>query len=423
MRKFRSLRAALLTLAICCPIGASGAGFDYTYILGDSLSDQRNLFIATESLIGVGIPRADHYWQGRFSNGKNYVDVLSERMGIVTNASLLGGNNFADGGARTDYNIVEADSTKPFPVNLLGQGGALPENAFPWTLDSQRAAFTARGVYDPDGLYIVFAGANDLSDLITMVAIHSKYPLLFPDPQPALVMGKVLQSINNTIAAFVTAGARNIMVPNVPNLGVIPAVTSNGPAFAGLAAAMTAQYNAALNTMLSGWEATGLVNIIPFNTYSLLTNLVNNPAAYGFSNATTPCYTGFVGPTQPGSECAAPGSYVFWDIEHPTTAAHGLLADRMRAAIVQDILEDLSMKVNIHAVIPTGVKTSLDARLKEVQQALTDNNTANDGAAAKSLTSFINAVKALTGNKIPDDTANYLIGQAEKVVPLIARGD
>jgi phospholipase/lecithinase/hemolysin len=245
---------------------------------------------------------------------------------------------------------------------------------------------------------------------------------MFPDPQPAVFMGKILESINQAIAAYVASGARNILVPNVPNLGVIPSVTIHGPAFSDLAASLTAQYNTALASMLSQWEASGYVNIIPFDTYSFLTQVVNNPAAYGFSNATAPCYTGFVGPAAPGDTvCSTSDSYVFWDKEHPTTAAHAVLADRMRAAIILDILDDLINKINnVNNGIPAALQKTLSAKLEDARKAFTDSNATNDVAAAGSLGEFIDLVKAQTGKKIPLNTANYLIGQTEKIIPLIA---
>ncbi len=423
MKNFGSLSVVLLVLVILCPVGVFGAGFSNLYVIGDSLSDQGNLFYATQFLAGSGVPAADHYWMGRFANGYNYVDVLSERMGITSTNSLSGGNNFADGGARIDYNIVELDSSEPFPVNLLGQGGIFPENAFPWTLDAQRTVFATRGVYDPDALFVVFAGANDLNDLITMAAMHSQNPM-FPDPQPAVFMGKILESINQAIASYLASGARNILVPNVPNLGLIPAATIHGPYFSALAAYLTTQYNNALASMLSQWEASGYVNIIPFDTYSFLIQVVKSPADYGFLNATSPCYTGFVSPAGPGDTvCDTPDSYVFWDREHPTTAAHAVLADRMRAAIVLDILDDLTNKINnVNNGIPAGLRKTLGATLNDARKVLTDSNATNDVAAAASLEDFINQVSAQVGKKISLNTADYLVGQAEKIIPLIVSG-
>ena len=57
--------------------------FTHMFVLGDSLSDQGNLFFATSDL-GVAvnlapIPAADHYYMGRFSNGENYAGLLAQK--------------------------------------------------------------------------------------------------------------------------------------------------------------------------------------------------------------------------------------------------------------------------------------------------------------------------------------------------------
>src|SRR5215467_8906961 len=84
------------------------------YVLGDSLSDQGNLFQAT-SEIGPAfnvppLPDANFYFDGRFSNGEIYAGQLANMLGFTIGPSLAGGNNFAFGGARTAYNTVEPPS-------------------------------------------------------------------------------------------------------------------------------------------------------------------------------------------------------------------------------------------------------------------------------------------------------------------------
>lgn len=433
--------AALLALAIASPIVASGAGFDNIYVIGDSLSDQGNLFYATEFLTGSGIPADDHYWEGRFADGEIWAGVLADRMDITLEPSIFNfeegtidyecvddgsdcGTNFAHGGARTDYNRVEDDSTKPHPVPYLGQGGVLPEDEFPWTIDTQVAAFATRGITGPDALYVVFSGANDLSDLISMVAACQTVSPLFCQDRglPGKAIPVVLTGINNAIDTFAAAGARDILVPNMPNLGVIPAIIPFGQGFIDLATTLTAQYNQALDAMLelaqAKWE--GQVNIIRFDTFSLITEVVTDPEAFGFSNAAEPCYTGFVEPDLDGTEteCDAPDSYVFWDIEHPTAAFHAFLADRVMAAIVIDILDDLGQQVS-GLDAKKGVKASLNAKLDGAMRALTDENTNNDGAAVRKLLKFIKMVEIRQGKHISDDTAVSLIERAEQVLALL----
>ena len=94
--------------------------FKHMVVLGDSLSDQGNLFFATSDLgqafLLPPIPAADHYYMGRFSNGENYAGLLAQKLGITLTPSESGGSNYAFGGARTDYNRVEFRPTVPPPL-------------------------------------------------------------------------------------------------------------------------------------------------------------------------------------------------------------------------------------------------------------------------------------------------------------------
>ena len=133
------------------------------YVLGDSLSDQGNMLAAT-TVLGAplgqpGIPDQLHYFQGRFSNGENYVDVLASDLGFSVTPSLAGGTNFAFGGTRTNYNIIEQ------PL------GPYPPGAYPWTLNLQTRAFLAPAAtrdVDPTALYVVFSGSNDIGDILSL---------------------------------------------------------------------------------------------------------------------------------------------------------------------------------------------------------------------------------------------------------------
>lgn len=278
--------------------------FDNIYVLGDSLSDQGNLLAATALIPGAPLlPDPLHYFDGRFSNGPNYVDVLAQQLGLSSGPSLLGGNNFAFGGARTTSNF--ADSF--FPPGL-----------FPWSLNAETAAFAARHVNDPNGLYIVFSGSNDIGDIVGLGL------------DPATVMTTLLNGIDNAIAAFRLAGAQTILVPNVPDLGLEPAFAGNA-AGAAAATALSQQYDALLQAQLA---AIAGVNIIAFDTFDWSRTVVNDPGAFGLSNVTIPCYSGFILPDPTATTCPDPDDYLFWDIEHPTSAGQALFA----AQVLQDLV-------------------------------------------------------------------------------------
>jgi phospholipase/lecithinase/hemolysin len=68
------------------------------------------------------------------------------------------------------------------------------------------------------------------------------------------------------------------------------------------------------------------------DAYGLLTDAVSDPAKFGFSNVTDPCWTGgFTGYATGGTVCstlpAVQDTYLFWDTVHPTAEGHLLVAE------------------------------------------------------------------------------------------------
>ncbi len=326
--KKSKLSYVVLIFGLLIPVLGAAAPFSNIYVLGDSLSDQGNLYAATLATAGTGLPANDHYYQGRFSNGPIYADLLAQKLGLTLTPSISGGNNFAYGGARTDYSRF--DSNAPTPPGP-GPYPAPPE-AFPWSLKGEQKAFEDRHVYDPNGLYIVWSGANDLGDLIPMAigdALHGTDNVAAP-------LNNVVQGIQSVINDFITAGAQHILVPNIPDLGLVPLVFSgNPPIVATTATSLTSRFNKLLDTMLDTFTG---VNISRVDTFNMLQQVVANPSTYGFTNANTACYSGFVAPDIAGTAtvCSDPSSYVFWDSEHLTTAFNALLADRFFQAVVPE---------------------------------------------------------------------------------------
>ena len=313
----RSLIARFVVLlALAAPLPGSAYPFDAVYVLGDSFSDQGNLFGATTLALGPAnaLPAADHYFSGRFSNGPVYTDLLAQQFGLPLTPSLTGGNNFAYGGARTAYNRVDA----------VPLGGPFPSPIFPWSLNAEVAAFSARGVHDPNALYIVFSGANDIGDIVAARM------------NPATVIPSTVNGILGAVDAFRLAGARTVLVPNIPDLGLTPAFRFLGAPAVNPASIFSGLFNQALHTALDAYDARFDLNIIQFQTDDLFNSVVSNPGLFGLSNVTTPCYSGFVAPNPGGTECAALDQFLFWDVVHPTAAVHRLLADAIVVAVVPE---------------------------------------------------------------------------------------
>lgn len=280
------------------------------YVLGDSLSDQGNFFAITSSLgnpalITPPLEYTDGATFGRFTNGKNYIDYLAPKLGLSSTSSLLGGNNYAYGGARTDDHPQLG-----FAASLLGQYA---------TYNSTHAAA------DPNALYIVWAGANNLKDI------------LLPPTGTPLTSAQISQELFDTvgdvgqvISSLAGIGAKNILVPNLPDLGIVPLATGGGAPNAD-ATFLAASYNALLDSVLDNFSA---INLMRFDSFSFVDDVYYNPAKYGLSDVTGVAYSKFV--EAGGSTVANPDEYLSWDGFHPTSAAHSLLADGIYRSAVPE---------------------------------------------------------------------------------------
>ena len=298
---------SLLTLLLS--VSDQALAFSKLYVIGDSLSDQGNLFAATSAAAGPAnaLPASDHYFNGRFSNGPIYTDLLAAGLGLPLGPSIAGGSNFAYGGARTTYNIVESTV-----------GGPLPPGLFPWSLNAQVQAFRNLGIQDPGGLFIVFSGSNDVADILVRSL------------NPATVIPNAINGVLGAVRAFIDAGAQTIVVPNVPDLGLTPLFLGQGTAASAAATQLSIAFNSLLDTSL---DAVSGVEIVRVDTFALFRNVVSHPGDFGLSNVTTPCYSGFVAPNPAGTECGNSSEFLFWDIVHPTTSVHSILAGAVITAV------------------------------------------------------------------------------------------
>ena len=135
----RGLRAlSVVGALVIALVSAQASAYSALYVFGDSLSDSGNVGV----LSGGTIP-APPYAPGRFSNGPVWVETLAANLGLSATAALAGGTNWAFGGAVT--------------------GG--PFTSSTPTLTAQVSSFylpSVGGVADPNALYVVWGGGNDV---------------------------------------------------------------------------------------------------------------------------------------------------------------------------------------------------------------------------------------------------------------------
>jgi outer membrane lipase/esterase len=312
-------RTRLLVGAVALALAASSAHaqrFSGVVTFGDSLSDAGNVAAVTP-----GVPAGNS-----FTTNPDPVmaQVLAAFFGQNQTNSLAGGSNYAWGGACAQS---ATGPTTPFCVSP-----DVPR------LNAQISQYLGTGttVRNPNALFTVWMGANDIFPLIQVWGANPATASANAQVGGIPVATAVLQQVGRLQAA----GARNIVVLNLPDLGITPAFLPGSPSAAGapLATLATVSYNGALS---QGLSQLGL-GIIPINTFALVNEVRANPGAFGFTNVTgTACgsLSGSLvcGPAGSGLPFGfAPGSnntFLFADGVHPTGAGHRLLANVVLATI------------------------------------------------------------------------------------------
>ena len=304
MSKSRTVRTALaaaLALAVL-PAAAHDQPFSSTVFFGDSLTDA--------GYFRPLLPPNVQAVTGQFTTNPGLVwsQWLAEHYGTQARPNGNGqtGDNHAAGGARNG-------------VDVTGALGFTP------SLATQAAGYLAAngGRADPDALYTVWGGANDL------FAVTS-------DPGNAqAIIGAAVGAQVGIIGGLQAAGARYVLVPNIPDLGLTPSFRAQGPAAAAQGTALATGYNQALFSTLA---SNGLA-VIPVDTFAFLREVAADPAQFGITNVTgTACMPQITAQSltcNPTSLVSpdAPQTYLFADGVHPASGAHVALADLAIAAI------------------------------------------------------------------------------------------
>ncbi|MFD1298533.1 autotransporter domain-containing protein [Lysobacter gummosus] len=294
MKPVRTALAAALVLA-AAPAFAAGDPYSQTVFIGDSLTDSGHFRPALIQAVGPNGALI-----GRFTTNPGLVwsEWLADYYGTNATSDNQGGTNYAVGGARTG-------------TNTSGALGTIP------SLATQTANYLAAngGRADPNALYTVWGGANDL------------FAVAAGAPAQSTITNAVTAQIG-VIGALRNAGAEYILVPTVPDLGVTPQFRAGGAAQQAAGTQLASTYNAAL---YGGIASAGL-RVIPLDTFNLLREITANPNPYGIGNVTgTACNPQITASSLTCSPAnTVPGgadTYAFADGVHPSSKSHRILAD------------------------------------------------------------------------------------------------
>jgi outer membrane lipase/esterase len=289
----RSFRPALAAAATALMLGSSAASaqFSNAYIFGDSLGD------------------AGQYG-GRFTTnpGLTFPMYVAQRYGLSATPSFTGGNDFAQGGARVN---------SPSPL--------IPPSAPNLSIADQVTQFLTRGPVDPNALYQIQGGANDIFVLVQQAGGGQI--------TPAQLQAAVVQAASDLVtqvARLRAAGARYVVVYGVPDIGLTPRA-----ALVNAQATFTNVSNLFNSTLNAGLAAANL-QVVQVNAAGLLREVMASPASFGFTNVTQGVCTVDLPGCGPNTLRDPNGAltWAFADTVHPTTGL-ALIGAQAAASMIE----------------------------------------------------------------------------------------
>ncbi len=341
--------SAALALALTASTAAQAQVFTEVVSFGDSLTDAGNVGTLQ------GLPPGSSFTTNQ---DPVYSQILSSMFGAgpQTNISAIipgsSGSNYAYGGACAISNgtpiQIALPPGQPTPIfncaNSPGTFSLAAQMVYAGLITP--AGVPIAGSADPNALYTYWAGANDLlsaQSVATQFVINGGNPA-FASGVAQTVFGQAGATAIGEIKLLQAAGAKTVVVFNLPDLGKTPANLGNTQVTAA-SVIFNAQFNAGLATLNDG--------IVAINTWGIINEVVANPSAYGFTNITGtacpasslacgPASAGY--PTQPTS-----ATYLFADGIHPSGRAHALLANVVYATIKAPGIVSLAPEVALQA--------------------------------------------------------------------------
>ena len=279
--------------------------FNSIYCFGYSWTDTQDL------IHGCGGPTAcpSCYWQGRYSNGPMWPELLSTNLGLIYAAA----DNYAHCGAGASDVLGQT-------VNFSAP--AKPELSLYFLMFSDDIL---RG-FPPDGL-----GTGYLN-VTNEVAWNQ-------------VIETGILDNSNAVSRLYARGARAVVVQSEIDGSKFPtAISSFGNDTAGLAniGEYCTLYNLGFSNAVNAFSQTKPdLRIVWVDLYTKLNDVIADPAQYGFTQTTVDALDD---PGLTDKSLTGPGAdYVFWNGLHPTAKVHALMAAWTLEALTNSVLEALNV--------------------------------------------------------------------------------
>lgn len=299
-------------------VASSATAYTNMVVFGDSLSDPGNALFLTggnpATLAGIG------YYvdaQGHFSNGPTTPELLTKLLGGSSATTALGWDPAHDANAfSVNYAVGGA---------LSGAGHRTPALSFSGIASQVNNYSPGTGSNLSSTLFFIQGGGNDLLQGFENASVMA------PSARGGYLMSVVDTATTNmakNVFKLGMKGADNILLSNLPDLGLTPIASifeQASPGFKAQASGLTDAFNQMLALKIGVVDAIlddylqKNVNIMTFDTAAFTRAATIQPGTC-LGAAALPSCTGFF----------------FYDAVHPTTAIHQEIANQMFAAAVPE---------------------------------------------------------------------------------------
>ncbi|TXG66424.1 hypothetical protein EZV62_007699 [Acer yangbiense] len=319
------------------------------FVFGDSLVDSgNNNYLATTARADAppyGIDYPTRRPTGRFSNGLNIPDIISEQIGrsqpplpylspVLKGHKLLNGANFASAG------IGILNDTGIQFLNIIRMFRQLD-----YFEEYQRRVSGLIGAQKTSelvnkSLVLITVGGNDFVNNYYLVPFSARSrQFSLPDYVKYLI-----SEYRKLLMRLYELGARQVLVTGTGPLGCVPAEMAmrrtNGGCSEELQRA-AALYNPQLVEMIKGLNSEIGENIfIAANTQQMHMDFISDPQAYGFTTSKVACCgqgpnNGLGLCTVLSNLCPDRDHYAFWDPFHPSEKANRIIVQQIMSGSTQ----------------------------------------------------------------------------------------
>ncbi|KAK8942730.1 GDSL esterase/lipase [Platanthera zijinensis] len=314
------------------PAGSGSPPVPAVYVLGDSLADVGNnnhlLTIMKADFAHNGIDFAGGKATGRFSNGKNSADFISEQLGlsspppylsVIKNAgdtqAFFNGINFASAGAGI------LDTTHD--GECLSLSKQIDYLSTTYATMVEKAGNERAQAHLAKSIFVIVIGSNDIFGYKSNGGAA-----------PKQFVSSLISTLQGQIKRIYNIGARKIAFLGTGPVGCCPSLrrqSETGECKA-IANSISDLYNEAASSLLREMKTElGDMNYSFFNSTFAMQEIFKHPSDYGFTEVEAACcglgdLNAKVACIPISSYCSNRTNHVFWDFYHPTEATAGILA-------------------------------------------------------------------------------------------------